>query len=265
MTYTPKTWIRLGFGAALLGTASLAACGGEGENNEHGEAGEGQAVIAGEAGEVGESGEGEGGEGESGAALDPALLLPVNQRAALLSGHLATATALARVGAAEDAAIQLRNALADFEAGELGRLEAAGFDPAPIAAAQEALESGGDATEFLSAADANLVTLRADAGGDVPDLVRFLMKRCLSSYREGVSLENQITDAVGFQTAYGYAVTARELAASLDREDAKGAQLELELLVRMWPDTGPLAEAAPAPVMNFASQISRVELELSTL
>ena len=49
MTYTPKRWISLGLGVALLGTAGLSACGGEG----------GEAASAGEAGEAAVHGEDE--------------------------------------------------------------------------------------------------------------------------------------------------------------------------------------------------------------
>ena len=41
--------------------------------------------------------------------------------------------------------------------------------------------------------------------------------------------------------------------------------MELELLLRMWPSEGPLADSIPAPVNEIAAQVSRVKLELSDL
>lgn len=259
MTYTPKRWIRLGLGAALLGTASLAACGGEG-----GEAGETGAVAA--PGEAGESGEGEGGEGVS--ALDPALLLPVDQRAVLIAGEVATGAALARAGESAAAAGHFRLAIGDVEPGGLTRLVEAGLDPHLFDAAAGALDDGSsyeDIDAKVAAVEANVSLLRANAGGDAKSLIGYLARRCLKAYREGVSLDNLIEDPVKYQAAYGYAVVARDLADTLDADAASGVKLELELLVRMWPGVGPVSGDAPAPVMNFASQISRVELELSSI
>lgn len=259
MTYTPKRWIRLGLGAALLGTASLAACSGEG-----GEAGE--TGASGPAATQGEAGEGEGGEGQ--AALDPAVLLPVDVRAALMAGHVAAGTALARAGEPADAAAHLSLALSEVKPGGMARLVADGLEPDLFDAAADALDDGAPAEEVeakLAAVEANISLLQANAAGDPKEVLTFLAKRCLATYRQGVSLDNLIEDPISFQTAYGYAVVARDLAAGLESEDASGVRLELELLVRMWPDEGPVTGPPPAPLMTFAAQVSRVELELSSL
>lgn len=268
MNYTPKRWVRLGLGAALLGTASLAACGGEG--GEGGEAGEHGATAAAH-GEAGESGEGEGGEsgegegGEGVVALDPALLLPIDERAALMSGHVSSAMALAAAGASEDAAAQLRMAIDEVKPGGMTRLVENGLDPDAFEAAAAALEAGEPADAALAEVTEDMSTLRERAAGDPVHLVAYLAKHCLRAYRDGVSLDNQVANLAEYQAAYGYAVQARELASTLPADKAGDLQLELELLVRMWPSGGPLAGSAPAPLMTFAGQVSRVELELSTL
>ena len=260
MNYTPKRWVRLGLGAALLGTASLAACGGEG--GEAGEAGEHGATAAAH----GEAGEGEGGEGGEGVvALDPALLLPIDERAALMSGHVSSAMALAAAGAPEDAAAQLRMAIDEVKPGGMTRLVENGLDPDAFETAAAALESGEPADAALADVAADMATLRERAAGETVHLVAYLAKHCLRAYRDGVSLDNQVSDLSEYQVAYGYAVQARELASTLPADKAGDLQLELELLVRMWPSDGPLAGSAPAPLMTFAGQVSRVELELSTL
>jgi hypothetical protein len=266
MNYTPKRWIRLGLGAALLGTAGLAACGGEG-----GEAGEAAMTVPGEAGaygEGGEMGEGEGGEGGEGvAALDPALLLPVDQRAAMISSEVTVATALARAGQLDDASEHLRIAMDEIKPGGLTRLVEQGFDPDLIETAEAALSSGAapdDIEAQLAAVQANVAELQANAGGDPVELVVFLMKRCENTYRAGVSFSNEIDDPILYQKSYGYAVVAQEAAGRIESADASSLQLELKMLVLMWPSAGPIAGDLPAPPSTFLSQVSRIGLELST-
>ena len=263
MTYTPKRWIRLGLGAALIGTAGLAACGGEG--GEAGEAAQTAPGIAGAYGEGGEAGEGEGGEGA--AVLDPALLLPVDQRAAMIASEVTVAAALARTGQLEDAATHLGIALDDIKPGGMARLVEKGFDPDLIEAAQSALSGGAAPEEIeaqLAAAEANVAELQANAGGDPVELVIFLMKRCENAYRAGVSFSNEVDDPVLYQKSYGYAVTAQKAADRIESGDASRLQLELKMLVLMWPAEGPVAGDVPAPPSTFLSQLARIGLELST-
>ncbi len=266
MNYTPKRWIRLGLGAALIGTAGLAACGGEGgEAGESGEAAMTAPGGAGSYGEGGEMGEGEGGEGV--AAVDPAMLLPVDQRAAMISSEVTVAAALARTGQIEDAAKHLRIAMDDIKPGGLTRLVEKGFDPDLIESAEAALSSGAAPEEIeakIAAAEANVAELQANAGGDPVELVVFLMKRCENAYRAGVSFSNEIEDPILYQKSYGYAVTAQEAAGRIKSADASNLQLELKLLVLMWPAEGPIAGDVPAPPSTFLSQLARIGLELST-
>ncbi|MBD3769664.1 MAG: hypothetical protein IE925_05895 [Rhodobacterales bacterium] len=267
MNYTPKRWIRLGLGAALIGTAGLAACGGEG-----GEAGEtGAAALsapggAAASGEGGEMGEGEGGEGVT--ALDPALLLPIDERAVLISSQVAAAGALARMGQTSDAAEHLRLAVSEIKPGGLSRLVENGFDPDLFETAADKLASGAppeEAEAGLVAVEANAAALEETAAGEPVPLIALLIKRCQNAYQSGVSLNNQIEDPIAYQDAYGYAVTAQRLAGTLEGEDASGLQLELRMLVLMWPAEGPVSGDLPAPPMTFLSQLSRVQQELSAL
>lgn len=263
MNYTPKRWIRLGLGAALIGTAGLAACGGEG--GEAGEAAMTAPVDTGSHGEGGEMGEGEGGEGV--AAVDPAMLLPVDQRAAMISSEVTVAAALARAGEFDDAAEHLRIALDEIKPGGLSRLVEKGFDPDLIDLAEAALASGAapDETEAkLAAAQANIAEFQANAGGDPVEQVIFLMKRCENAYRAGVSFSNEIDDPIRYQKSYGYAVSAQKAAGRITTDDASRLQLELKMLVLMWPAEGPVTGAVPAPPSTFLSQVSRIGLELST-
>lgn len=262
MNYTPKRWIRLGLGAALIGTAGLAACGGEG-----GEAGEAAMTAPGAVGEAGEMGEGEGGEGAV-APLDPALLVPVDQRAAMIASQVTTGAALARAGESDAAAEHLRLAISEIKPGGLSRLVEKGLDPDLFDAASDALTDGADPVDVetaLVAVETNVDELQANAGGDTVELIIFLMKRCENAYRSGVTYSNEIDNPVTYQKAYGYAVTAQELAGQLESEEASGLQLELKMLVLMWPAEGPVSGDVPAPPSTFLSQLSRIGLELSTL
>lgn len=254
MTDTPMRRIRLGLGAALLASGILVACG--------------EGAPAGPAG--GTQGPGEAGQAEPVKALDPALLLPIDERSVLMAGQVAVGVALAQAGSSQDAAEHLRLAISEVKPGGLTRLVESGLDPDLFEAAATALESEAPVDEVdakLEAVEGNISLLRANAGGDPATLIGYLTKHCYNTYRDGVSLDNTIERPLQYQEAYGYAVVARDLSDSLDADtgDASGLKLELELLVRMWPDEGPVAGDVPAPVMTLASQINRVELELSAL
>ena len=187
-----KTWTGLGLATALVG-AGLAGC--SGEAGEGGEAGE--AAMVGEAGEGGETGEGgEGGEGgESGASGDVGAL-PVEQRLAFMSGHVAAGLALYRAGESEAAAPHLLHPVSETHAAERAGLDAIGFDPAPFRAVSDALEAGRPASEIeplLAAAEANLDNMRAAAPGDPADQIRFLMETAMEEYGVGVK-DGKVTD-----------------------------------------------------------------------
>ncbi len=149
MTYTAKRWIRLGLGAALLGTAGLSACGGEG--GETGETAIASPAGAAQSGDMaGEMGEGEGGEGAV-APLDPALLVPVDQRAAMIASEAAVGAALSRAGERDAAAEHFRLAISEIKPGGLSRLVEKGLDPDLFDAAAEALEDGAGPLETETA------------------------------------------------------------------------------------------------------------------
>ena len=260
MTQTPKRRIGPGIGAVLFGFAGLAACGGEVP-----------AAVRTEpdgALQAGASDEGRPEPDGGVVALDPALLLPVDERAVLISSHVTVAAALARAGQNSDAVQHLRLAISEIKPGGLTRLVENGFDPDLIDTTAAALDSGAapeDVEAQLVAIESNVAALREKAGGDPVPLIRLLVEHCQNAYRAGVSLDNQVADPIEYQDAYGYAITAQELAGTLDSGDAGGLQLELKMLALMWPAIGPVSGDLPAPPMTFLAQVSRVESELSTL
>jgi hypothetical protein len=247
--------MRLGLGAALLGTAGLTACG---------EAGGARAPAVANSGsfELPEAAD------TSDAPLDAALLMPVEERAVLIASQVAAGAALARAGEADDAAEHLQLAISEVKPGGLTRLVENGLDPDLFDAASEALASDAPLEEVdakLVAVEENVSFLRANAGGKASDLIALLIKRCQKAYEAGVSLNNRVEDPIQYQDAYGYAFVAQDLAAGLTSEDASALQLELKLLVLMWPASGPVSGDVPAPPMTFLSQVSRVEVALSAV
>jgi hypothetical protein len=254
MTYTPKRWIGLGLGAALLGSA---ACGGPGDAPVKADA---PASMAGEGGEGG----GEGGAMAGRADMD---VLPIDKRVAFMSGHVAAGLALYRAGAPDQAARHLLHPVSETHAAERAGIDALGFDAAIFENVSAALGAGKSADEIapqLDAADANINLLQQNANGDPIGQIDFLMDTCLEEYTIGV-VNGVIDNAGEYQDAYGFSVVARDIAKRLGTPESEPLVLELELLVRMWPSEGPLADSIPAPVSEIAAQVSRVKLELSGL
>jgi len=252
MTHSPTYWMRLGLSAALL---SLAACGEAGGARAPSVANSGSFPLA-DAADTSET------------PLDAALLMPEEERAVLIASQVAAGAALARAGEADDAAEHLRLAISEVKPGGLMRLVESGLEPDLFDAAAEALTSDAALDEIdakLVAVEENVSFLRANASGKASDLIALLIKRCQKAYEAGVSLNNRVEDPITYQDAYGYAFVAQDLAAGLASENASGLQLELKLLVLMWPAHGPVSGDVPAPPMTFLSQISRVETELSAI
>ena len=264
MTYTPKRWASLGLGAALLGTTSLTACG---DKNEpvHAEAPV-AAPAAAPAAMAGEGGEG-GTEGGAMGGMADMQTLPVDKRIAFMSGHVAAGLALFRAGAPDQASRHLLHPVSETHAAERAGIDALGFDAAIFEKVSADLAAGKSAEEIapeLDAAEANIALLQQNANADPVGQIDFLMDTCISEYKVGV-VNGEIVEAGEYQDAYGFAVTARDIAKRIDKPEAEAVVMELELLVRMWPSEGPLAESIPAPVNEIAAQVSRVKLELSDL
>ena len=265
MTYTPKRWIGLGLGAALLGTTGLVACGGPGSDAASPDAPV-ATVTAPPASSAGEGGEGGG---ESGAMAGHADMqtLPVDKRIAFMSGHVAAGLALYRAGAPDQAARHLLHPVSETHAAERAGIDALGFDGPLFVKLSEDLAAGKSAEEVepeLAAADANIKLLQENANGDPIGQIDFLMDTCIDEYKIGV-VNGVIDNAGEYQDAYGFSVVARDIAKRLGTPESEPLLMELELLVRMWPANGPLADSIPAPVSEIAAQVSRVKLELSDL
>jgi hypothetical protein len=186
--------------------------------------------------------------------------LPANQRAALAHAHAVTAVALYRAGEADGAAAHAAQIDAGAHPGLMVGLDTMGFDPAVVAAVAAAPED----ERAAEAARVMLASMRPGMTGEVKATTEFLMKSLAAEYEAGADA-GTIVDLHAYQTAFGLAVTARDIVAAQDPEIYGKLTLDLEILVRMWPGEGPLATSTPAPDSEMALALSNVKSALAAL
>jgi hypothetical protein len=264
-----KTWAGLGLATALAG-AGLAGCAGEGGEGAGGEGGEsaqtappGEMGGEGEGGE-GEGGEGEGGEGEGGETGSDIGSLPLPQRLAFMSGHVAAGLALYRAGEAEAAAPHLMHPVSEGYEAEREGLDRLGFEPDTFRSVSKALEEDEPAGEIepqLEAAEANLAAMREAAGGDPAEVIRFLMEVTVEEYSAALS-EGKVTDAAEYQDAWGFVTVARAMADDLEGPASGKVAGTLDEMLDLWPEDAPVAPNDPAPAGQVSALASRVLLDL---
>ena len=192
-------------------------------------------------------------------------ILSAEKRVAVMAGHVAAGIDLYRAGEPDLAAAQLDSAVSRETATERNGFDRFGFDPEAFETVHAAATAGTPAEEIeeaLTAAEANLAATLEAAGMEKLDLILFLLELCGDEYGAGV-MDAAIRRAPAYQAAYGYAVTARNVARQM--EGADDLVLELELLVRMWPSEGPVMTKAVAPEPAMGTQIARARLAASLL
>jgi hypothetical protein len=186
--------------------------------------------------------------------------LPASQRAALAYAHAVTAAALFKAGDDAGGAVHVAHLDRAAHAGLMVGLDTLGFD----AAAVEAVRAAPQDETALAAMDAMLAALRPNATGNVKETTRFLMKSLGAAYEAGADA-GTISNAEAYQTAYGLAVTARDIVAAQEDAAYGDLRLELEILVRMWPGKGPSATSTPAPDLEMAQALLDIKLALARL
>ncbi|MEQ3648656.1 hypothetical protein [Hyphomonas sp.] len=192
-------------------------------------------------------------------------ILSAEKRVAVMAGHVAAGIALYRAGEPDQAAAQLESATSSETATERTGFDRFGFDREAfetVHAAATAETPAEEVEEALAAAEANLALMLEAAGMEKLDLILFLLELCGDEYGAGV-MDAAIHRAPAYQAAYGYAITARNVARQM--EGAGDLVLELELLVRMWPSEGPVMTEAVAPEPAMGTQIARARLAASLL
>ena len=193
--------------------------------------------------------------------------LPVEKRVAFMSGHVEAGLALYRAGAPDQAAKHLLHPVSETHQAERAGIDALGFTPDVFEAVSKALDEGRPAAELepmLQKAEENMALMQKNAGGEPHEIIAYLMDTVVEEYTIGVK-EGAITDPGEFQDAYGFSVVALKIASRVEGKDTAPLVAQLEALVAMWPEGGPLADSTPTPVATVESQVSRVVLALSDI
>lgn len=189
------------------------------------------------------------------------------ERAAFLKGRVTVAGVLFGAGEAEAALDQLGGLRQRVISVDDGALKALGFDAGQLDALADGIELGREpevVAEGFARVEESLAEVITTSGAAPQDIVAFLMQLSTEAYKAGVRY-NEITDAKAYQSAYGFAVVARDLIAPLDEAVFGDLRLELDILVLMWPAPGPLTGRTPPPEVRMAEQFARVKLALAML
>lgn len=183
--------------------------------------------------------------------------LAVEKRVAFMSGHVVAGLTLYRAGAPEQAAKHLLHPVSETHAAERAGIDALGFKADIFEAVSKALDEGKPAAEvepMLKAAEENIALLQKNAGGDAADIIRFLMETVDEEYAIGVK-EGKITDPGEYQDAFGFSVIALKIASQQDNVELVS---QIETLVKMWPEKGPLADSTPSSVADVIAHTAKV-------
>ena len=186
--------------------------------------------------------------------------LPVEKRIAFMSGHVEVGLALYRAGKPDQAAQHLMHPVSEMHQAERAGIDALGFNPEVFKSVSRAMDDGKPASEIepmLTEAEENITLLQKNAGGDLKEIISFLMETCVEEYSAGVS-DGKIVESGEYQDAFGFSMVALKISKRMDGD--KSAQLIKELikLVDMWPEGGPLADSTPEPVEDVVAQTNNV-------
>ena len=180
-----------------------------------------------------------------------------------MSGHVAAGLELYRVGEAEMAAPHLLHPVSETHAAEREGLEALGFDSALFEAVSDALDNQVPAAEInmqLLAAEANLSEIAKAAGGDVVEIITYLMETTVEEYSVGVPADK--IEVMGeYQDAYGFVAVALDRAGAIEGDTGLRVRKEIRALIDLWPQ-GPVPVASPTAASVIRAQVSTVLLEL---
>ena len=190
--------------------------------------------------------------------------LPLVNRLAFMAGHVEAGLALYRAGDPKAAAPHLLHPVSETHADERKGLDGLGFDASLFEAVSKALEEGKSAAEIepqLKAAEANLAAVRKKAGGEPELIISFLMETTIQEYAIAVK-DGAVTDPGEYQDAYGFAIVAKDTAKRLESDAAAKVTAELDELIALFPEGGPIPPDNPAPVSEVSTLTSRVMLAL---
>jgi len=186
--------------------------------------------------------------------------LSVENRIAFMSGHVEVGLALYRAGKPDQAAQHLMHPVSEMHQAERAGIDALGFNPEVFKSVSKAMDEGKPASEIepmLTEAEENITLLQKNAGGDLSEIISFLMETVMEEYSAGVS-DGKIVESGEYQDAFGFSMVALKISKRMEGD--KSAQLIKELikLVDMWPEGGPLADSTPEPVEDVVEQTNNV-------
>jgi hypothetical protein len=190
--------------------------------------------------------------------------LPLEKRIAFMSGHVEAGLALYRAGKPEQAAQHLLHPVSETHQAERAGIDSLGFKPDLFKSVSKALDAGRPASEIepmLVEAEENITLLQKNSGGDVVELITFLMEKVDEEYNAGVS-EGMIVEAGEYQDAFGFSIVALKMAKRMEGDKAASLIEEASKLVSMWPEIGPLADSKPTPAEEVVNQANKVVEQL---
>ena len=182
--------------------------------------------------------------------------LPVEKRIAFMSGHVEVGLALYRAGKPDQAAQHLMHPVSEMHQAERAGIDALGFNAAVFKAVSKAMDEGKPASEIepmLTEAEENITLLQKNAGGDLSEIILFLMETVVEEYSAGV-LDGKIVESGEYQDAFGFSVIALKISKRMEGDQSAKLMKELIKLVGMWPAGAPLADSTPEPVKNVVEQ-----------
>ena len=187
-------------------------------------------------------------------------MLSVEKRIAFMSGHVEAGLALYRAGKPEQASKHLLHPVSETHQEERAGIDALGFTPEVFKAVSRALSEGRPASEIepmLVSAEENITLLQHNSGGDLVEMIRFLMEKVVEEYEEGVR-DGEIVEAGEYQDAFGFSVVALKMSKRVKSERSDQLIIEAAKLVAMWPEIGPLADSKPKPVKDILEQTNKI-------
>ena len=116
--------------------------------------------------------------------------LTVEKRIAFMSGHVEAGLALYRAGKPEQAAKHLLHPVSEMHEAERVGIDSLGFNAEVFKSVSKALAEGKSAIEIeqmLKEAEENIMLIQKNAGGNLKDIITFLMETTVAEYKAGVS------------------------------------------------------------------------------
>ena len=186
--------------------------------------------------------------------------LTVEKRIAFMSGHVEAGLALYRAGKPEQAAKHLLHPVSEMHEAERVGIDSLGFNAEVFKSVSKALAEGKSAIEIeqmLKEAEENIMLIQKNAGGNLKDIITFLMETTVAEYKAGVS-DGKIIEAGEYQDAFGFSVVALKMSNGTENDKSAILTQELMKLVNMGPQEGPLADSTPKPIETIIKQTQSV-------